>query len=101
MNPTSDQFSALIFTGIAFLFLLVTWITLCIALRKTTAEFRLWLDPSNLIKILTIFVIVISTTALAILKIIDGNLVSTLFGGIVGYTLGTGLKQQKNQNDSN
>ena len=93
----SDQLSALLFAGIAFLSLLGIWIALCVVLRKTTAEFRLWLHPTNMIKLFTIFVIVLSVTVLGFLKIVDGNLISTLFSGIVGYTLGAGLKKQDDQ----
>jgi hypothetical protein len=90
---TQDQLFIVYLFLICFIAAVLMWSALVWALHKTTAEFRLWLQPDNLIKIVTIFLLIICTTSLGILRIIKGQLISTIFSGIVGYVLGTGLKR--------
>ncbi|HBI50681.1 MAG TPA: hypothetical protein DEA89_01165 [Candidatus Moranbacteria bacterium] len=67
----------------------IWWITLMWAMKATTGELKHWLTPNNTLKSVAIIFITIGTLALAVLGILEGSLVATIFSGIIGYTLGT------------
>ncbi len=84
------QTQQLIFVlGIPFLALVICWIALMWAMKETTGELKHWLTPDNVIKGIAIIFIISSILALAVLKILDGDVIATILSGIVGYTLGT------------
>jgi predicted Na+-dependent transporter len=79
----------LIILGIPFITLIICWITLMATMHKTTGELKFWLTPDNVIKGIAIIFIVMSVLALAVLKILNGDVIATILSGIIGYTLGT------------
>jgi len=85
----------LIIISVPFLAIVVCWITLMYSMHKTTGELKHWLTPDNLVKGITIIFVVIAILVLSVLKILDGDVVSTLLGSIVGYTLGTSFLSSK------
>jgi uncharacterized membrane protein YfcA len=65
-------------------------------MRKTTGELKLFLTPDNIVKGLSIIFVLLITAALAILQILNGEVVGTILAGIIGYTLGTRFNSEKN-----
>ena len=95
----SDQTLQLLFVlGIPSLMLAICWISLMVTMHKTTGELKYWLTPENVIKSITIIFIVMSVLALSVLGILKGDVVGTIFSGIIGYTLGTRFLERKENN---
>lgn len=85
----------LIVLGIPFITLIVCWGILMLAMRKTTGELKHWLTPENVIKGIAIIFVVTSVLALAVLRILNGDVIATILSGIIGYTLGTRFLEGK------
>jgi hypothetical protein len=86
----NDQImTLLIILGIPFVSLVACWIALMITMYKTTGELKHWLTPDNVIKGIAIIFVVMSVLTLAVLKILNGDVIATILSGIIGYTLGT------------
>jgi len=68
---------------------IICWIALMIAMRDTTGELKHWLTPDNVIKGVTIVFVVTSVLSLAVLGILQGDVIAAILSGIIGYTLGT------------
>ena len=82
--------------GIPFLAITVWVVSLMCTMRKTTGELKLWLTPDNTIKSIAIIFVTTSTLVLAVLNILDGAIAGAIFSGIIGYTLGIRLSDNKN-----
>lgn len=80
---------------VPFATIIICWLSLMITMRKTTGELKHWLTPENIVKSIAIIFITISVLALAILGILKGDIVATIFSGIIGYTLGTKFSDDK------
>lgn len=91
----NETLQLLLVTGIPFLTLTICWISLMITMHKTTGELKYWLTPENIIKGIAIVFVITSVLALAVLKILGGDVVATLLSGIIGYTLGTKFLEGK------
>lgn len=91
----NETLQLLLVIGIPFLTLTICWISLMVAMHKTTGELKYWLTPENVIKGIAIIFVITSVLALAVLKILEGDVVATLLSGIIGYTLGTKFLEGK------
>ena len=93
------------FESLHFLILCVTmlllltggWLGFCLTIWKTSGSFaEIW--RSGFLENLTVSLVVIATVTLALAGVLKGDLVATLFGGIVGYVLGNiGRRRQSEQ----
>lgn len=86
--------ATMLVVGIPAFLLAICWISLMWAMRKTTGELKLFLQPNNLVKLFTLYLIVAGTILLSMLKIIEGESAGVIFSGIIGYTLGTKFKSE-------
>lgn len=83
--------------GIPLVIITVCWGLLLSAMKNTTGELKLWIAPDILIKIIVIVFITSSVLSLAVLDILKGDIVATIFGGIIGYTLGANFQSKSNR----
>ena len=90
MNPISLDSNQLFWLGIvSMICALIGWCASFIVLRNNVEQLKALLLEGNLIRILTVIAIAVTTTFLALVGILEGIAVATLFGGIVGYVLGS------------
>jgi hypothetical protein len=69
------------------LLLTAGWLGFCLAILKSGGNFAdIW--RAGFLENLTVSLVVIATTTLGLAGVLKGDLVATLFGGIVGYVLG-------------
>ncbi|MEY2665148.1 MAG: hypothetical protein RLZZ480_253 [Candidatus Parcubacteria bacterium] len=94
MSETS--ITLLIVISIPFLTVVICWIALMVTMHKTTGELKHWLTPDNLVKGIAIIFVITATLALGVLQILEGDVIATILGGIIGYTLGTSFPSLKN-----
>jgi len=87
--------NTLLFITSPLIFVTIWWLAALIVLRNSTAELKWWLTPQNVVKSMTVVLVTTGLIALAVLKIVEGQVVGTVFGSIVGYTLGMQLTQPK------
>ncbi|OGD09343.1 hypothetical protein A2397_04935 [Candidatus Amesbacteria bacterium RIFOXYB1_FULL_44_23] len=79
---------SLIVLGLPSLVMVICWISLMVTMSKTTGELKLFLSPNNLVKIFAIYLVIVGTLLLGLLKIIEGQTIGVIFSGIIGYTIG-------------
>ncbi len=96
-NIDTQTWQLIIVIGNPFAVLVLCWVSLMITMHKTTGELKYWLTPDNVIKGITIIFVVTTVLALAVLKILGGEVIATILSGIIGYTLGTRFLSRKEE----
>jgi hypothetical protein len=107
MNPASlsRESSATLNSNQMFWIILVGMICLAIAwcvtfwtLRKKEEQLKALILEGNLLRLMTVIFIVFATSVLAIMDSLNES-VSAIFGGIVGYVLGSMIKQRSTKSE--
>lgn len=73
---------------VAMVCLVIGWSVTFIVLRNKNDQMKAFLMGGNLIRLLTVIFVVVATTVLAVMGALN-EAVSAIFGGIVGYVLGS------------
>ncbi len=82
-----DQF--LIFAGIIAATLLIGWIVFFVVVRHNPAGARDLITGTGFVQNLTVIVVVAVTAALAVIRVVTGDLAGAILSGVAGYVLGS------------
>ena len=82
-----DQF--LIFAGIIAATLLIGWIVFFLVVRHDPTGARHLITGTGFVQNLTVIVVVAVTAALAVIRVVTGDLAGAILSGLAGYVLGS------------
>ncbi len=80
--------STLWLIGIIAAWFVLAWISTFVLLRKNDVQMLSFMENGNLVKLLTVAIVVVTAAILAILGVFSGGVVG-LYGSIAGFVLGS------------